>query len=305
MAFDEIVIAENGYVMIHEPASESVGTASELERKAEMLKKLDQSMVNAYSQRTGLSEEEVRALMKDETYMNASEALNYGFVTTVASGAVASRIQPQARHKSKLPQRVYASLFGEGSRGDNSETTKEQPMSNTQQPVAAPVQEIKAAYPRAKADFIVRCLERSLPMASVAKAASDEMLSENEQLVAQNEELMAKCRAMEEELTALKAKGMEEETTTAEGEEYEPEAEYDEEEEVTMRAKAKAKAAARGAKPVARVRGKSSKLASATAEWNAAIKDTLGTVGGDRMRAVAMVNRRFPGLRERMLAEHN
>jgi ATP-dependent protease ClpP protease subunit len=56
MAFDEVEIAENGYVMIHEPASATDGTSSELKKSAELLDKLDQSMVTAYAKKTGLSE---------------------------------------------------------------------------------------------------------------------------------------------------------------------------------------------------------------------------------------------------------
>lgn len=298
MAFDEVEIAENGYVMIHEPSSYVEGTAGDFTKNAELLAKLDQSMVEAYSKKTGLSEYEARELMKDETFMNASEALNYGFVNSISSTPVATRIEPQARHRKKLPQRVFAALFGVGSDdGDNREKTKETPVSDTQKPVAASVKEIKAAFPKMKSDFILSCIEKQMPMASVASAAAEE-------LMAVNEELMAKCKAMEEEITAYKAKAMEceEEEPTAEGEEYEePTAEGEEEQPTASRVKARHT----GAKPVARARSKGSKSTNATAEWSKAIDQCLPVAGGNRMRAVALANRRFPGLRERMLAEHN
>ena len=44
---------------------------------------------------------------------------------------------------------------------------------------------------------------------------------------------------------------------------------------------------------------------SATAKWRAAVDACLPDCRGDRMRAVQMVNRSHPGLRERMLAEVN
>ena len=283
MAFDDVEIAENGYVMVHEPASSVDGTASEMTKSAELLAKLDQSMVEAYARKTGLSEAEARMLMQDETFLNASEALNYGFVTSISSRQVQTQIKPTARHQ-KLPQRVYASLFSGGSDGDKSETTEEKPMST--QPVAASIKEIKAAFPKMKDSFFVKCLEKELPLASVAGAAAEELMAENQ-------ELMAKVAAMEEEMTSLKAKAMEDE-------EVKPDA-MEGEEEVTEEETAKATAKV-GAKPVARA--KSSATKDATTRWNEAVDAALATAK-TRFKAVAIANRKHPGLREQMLAEAN
>lgn len=285
MAFDDVEIAENGYVMVHEPASSVDGTASEMTKSAELLAKLDQSMVEAYARKTGLSEAEARMLMQDETFLNASEALNYGFVTSISSRQVQTQIKPTARHE-RLPQRVYASLFSGGSDGDKSDTSEEQSM--TTQPVAASIKEIKAAFPKMKDSFFVKCLERELPLASVASAAAEELMAENQ-------ELMAKVSAMEEEMTSLKAKAMEEGKAKA-MEEGEAEAEYDEEE--TAKAKAKL-----GAKPVARAKTAAASK-NATARWNEAVDAALATAK-TRFKAVAIANRKHPGLREQMLAEAN
>ncbi len=142
MAFDDVEIAENGYVMIHEPASNVEGTASDMTKSAELLVKLDQSMVAAYAKKTGLSEIEARGLMQDETFMNASEALTFGFVNRISSKSVQTRIQPTSRH-TKMPQRVYAALFG-GTQGDNHEPTKEvNPMSTTQNHSPHPSRKLK------------------------------------------------------------------------------------------------------------------------------------------------------------------
>ena len=66
--------------------------------------------------------------------------------------------------------------------------------------MAPSIKEIKAAFPKMKDSFFVKCLERELPIASVASAAAEELMAENQ-------ELMAKVAAMEEEMTALKARG--------------------------------------------------------------------------------------------------
>lgn len=281
MAFDDVEIAENGYVMIHEPATSVDGTASDMTKSAELLAKLDQSMVAAYAKKTGLSEDEARIFMREETFFNASEALNYGFVNRINAKAVPTRIAPQARH-TKMPQRVFAALFGAGLNGDNRDTTTEIPMSETQKPVAASIKEIKAAFPKMKDSFFVKCLERELPLASVAGAAAEELMAENQ-------ELMAKCTAMEEELTALKAKAMEEETAM-------------EQEEVVEEETAKATAKS-GLKPVAKAKATVA-TSTATDQWNAAIEAALPTAK-TRFKAVAVANRKHPGLREKMLEEVN
>jgi len=281
MAFDEIEIAENGYVMIHEPSSYTEGTSSDLQKTSELLAKLDQSMVSAYSKKTGLSEDEARGLMQEETFMNASEALAMGFVNRINPTKVQTRMSPQAKHE-KMPQRVYAALFGAGSGGETREPTKEKPMSDTQKPVAATIQEIKAAYPKAKAEFVLRMLEANKPMASVAAAAAEELMTENQ-------ELQAKLTAMTEEMTALKAK--------AEGVEVEV---MPEEETETEEPPAKATASS-GAKPVARAKAGSHSV-NATAKWDAAVTACLPQAGS-KMKAAIMANKKNPGLREQMLAE--
>jgi glutamyl/glutaminyl-tRNA synthetase len=165
---------------------------------------------------------------------------------------------------------------------------------STTQPVAASIKEITAAFPKMKDSFFVKCLERELPLASVAKAAAEELMEENTALAAQ-------CKAMEEELTALRAKAMDdEETPAAEGEEEDPNAEG-EEEETTAKAKATAR---RGAKPVARAKSPASGGLSATQRWNDAIEAALPTAK-TRFKAVAIANRKHPGLRAQMLAEAN
>ncbi len=295
MAFDDVEIAENGYVMIHEPASNVEGTASDMTKSAELLAKLDQSMVAAYAKKTGLSEIEARGLMQDETFMNASEALTFGFVNRISSKSVQTRIQPTSRH-TKMPQRVYAALFG-GTQGDNHDPTKEvNPMSTTQ-PTAASIKEIKAAFPKMKAEFFVKCLEKELPLASVASAAAEELMQENAALQTQ-------CKAMEEELTTLRAKAMEIEV--------EPDPETDpavdpnaEGEDPTVEDPNKAKATARsGAKPVARSKSPAGSGLSATQRWNATVEAAFPTAK-TKFKAVAIANRKNPGLREQMLAEAN
>lgn len=280
MAFDDIEITPNGYMMLHNPYVEVEGDDEELASKSQLLAGLKQNMVEAYAARTGKTTEEITAILKKETFLSARQALAEGFVTRISTTPVTGRVFAKLNN---MPHGVVAALFGAGSGGDESEPTKEQSMSSSQ-PAAATLQEIKAAFPKAKADFIVKCLEKSLPMASVAQAAVEEMMSENQ-------ELMAKVRAMEEELAKYKS---------MEKPEEEPAAMEDVEEEEVEQAPVAKK---RGVQPVAVARRSSGP--SAKKRWDDAVNEQLKQFKGDRPKAVMAANRANPGLREQMLAEIN
>lgn len=282
MAFDDIEMSPNAYLMLHNPRVGMEGDDDELAATAGMIGKLKANMVEAYAARSGKTPEEITAILKAETYMNATDAVANGFADRVTTKPIAGR--PLA-HMESMPHGVVAALFGAGSRGD-SESHKEHSMSDSK-PVAATVQEIKSAFPKAKAEFVLSCIEKSLPIASVAAAAAEEMMSENE-------ELMAKVAAMEEELAAAKA--MLDEKAKAE-EPAEEEAKAMEEEET-----AKAKARRTGVAPIAR--GTASKP-SAKARWDEAVDKAIERCNGNRAKAVALANKSNPGLRQAMLTEVN
>jgi ATP-dependent protease ClpP protease subunit len=285
MAGDEIEMSPNAYFMLHNPRINIEGDDEELGKNAKMIADLKNNMVNAYANRTGKSVEEIQGVLKAETYFNATDAVAFGLADRITQKPVNGR--PLACIAT-MPHGVVSALFGAGSGGDN-DSKKGHTMTEST-PVAATVQQIKAAYPKAKAEFVLSCLERSLPMASVASAAAEEMMKENE-------ELKAKVSAMEEELAKAKAEITIE---TEEEEEMPAEAKAKAAEEEEKKADAKARAS--GVKPVAK--GTSGRP-SASAQWSQAVDNALAKCGGNKMKAVALASRQNPGLREQMLAEVN
>ena len=282
-AFEDVEISSNGYMMLHNPYAAVEGDDEDFARQSEMLGKLKTSMVSAYAQRSGKSEDEIKAILKNETYLNAQQSVEMGLAKRIAGQPVIGRAFAKVK---TMPHGVVAALFGAGSDGENRET-EGKPMSTA--PVAATIQEIKAAYPKAKSDFIVKCLERSLPMASVASAAAEEMMSENEDLKKQ-------VSAMTEELAKYKAAELEI-STEDEGEEEEPAMAMEDEEK-----KPDAKAKARGVRPVAKARTSGP---SASVRWGQAVDAAMAKTGNNKMKAVALASRNHPGLREAFLAEVN
>lgn len=280
MAFDEVEMSPNAYLMLHNPRVDMEGDDDELSATAGLIGKLKANMIEAYASKSGKTPEEITAILKAETYMNAVDAVANGFANRITEKRVQARAFAQL---DKMPHGVVAALFGAGSGGEESEKTTEKSMSDAK-PVAATVQEIKAAFPKAKAEFVLSCIEKSLPMASVASAAAEEMMKENEELV-------AKVSAMEDELG--KAKAMIDEAAKAKAMEGE--------EETVEEESAKATAKRTGVAPVAR--GTASKP-SARVQWSESI-DKKVTAGMSRPDAIMAVDRDNPGLRAAMIAEAN
>ena len=84
MAGDEIVMAENAFLMIHRVSSGVEGTAETMRAEAALLEKLEEQIVAIYAARTGKSPGALFKAMQAETWYSAAESLAEGFCTSVA-----------------------------------------------------------------------------------------------------------------------------------------------------------------------------------------------------------------------------
>ena len=84
MAGDEIVMPENAFLMIHDPAGLVMGTAADMRAMAEALDKVKGSLVAGYAGRSGRDPEDIAALMAAETWFDAKDALEAGLATRIA-----------------------------------------------------------------------------------------------------------------------------------------------------------------------------------------------------------------------------
>lgn len=96
MGADTIKISPTAQIMIHKALlTRASGNSDDLEKAVNALKSSDQSIINAYVSKTGLSEDEIFKMMKNETFMSANEAIEKGFADEIMTfekdlGAVAS-----------------------------------------------------------------------------------------------------------------------------------------------------------------------------------------------------------------------
>jgi ATP-dependent Clp protease protease subunit len=83
MAGDTINIASNGLMMIHDPWGIAMGSAEDFRKMADSLDKIGGAIVDTYVARTSQTADEVTAMMHEETWLNADEAVAKGFADAI------------------------------------------------------------------------------------------------------------------------------------------------------------------------------------------------------------------------------
>lgn len=74
-------MAENALLMVHKPLTLQDGNADDLRRTADILDKYEANLLAVYTSVTGIDSEELTAMLREETFLNAEEALAKGFAT--------------------------------------------------------------------------------------------------------------------------------------------------------------------------------------------------------------------------------
>lgn len=99
MAGDEIKIAENGFLMIHDAWGMTAGSAEDLRRTADLLDTTTGAIADVYVGRTKNPMDKIRKWMKDETWFTGREALDAGFADSMVENLkIAAKFDPN-RHK--------------------------------------------------------------------------------------------------------------------------------------------------------------------------------------------------------------
>jgi ATP-dependent Clp protease, protease subunit len=83
MAASEISMGDNAMLMIHNPWTSVQGDSNDMRKMAETMDKVKVSMVTAYRRHTKKTVDEVGAIMDEETWMTADEAVSEGFAESV------------------------------------------------------------------------------------------------------------------------------------------------------------------------------------------------------------------------------
>jgi ATP-dependent protease ClpP protease subunit len=85
MSGDEVRMADNAYLMIHEARVGVFGEAKDLRQNAELLEKMNDNISAMYDNKAGKGKKHWRNLMSEETWFTASEAKEAGLVDSIYS----------------------------------------------------------------------------------------------------------------------------------------------------------------------------------------------------------------------------
>lgn len=83
MAGDERIMSSASLLMIHNAWTYTAGNANDLRKEADDLEKITQASINVYMSEVNISEEELKQLLDDETWITPQEAFEKGFATTM------------------------------------------------------------------------------------------------------------------------------------------------------------------------------------------------------------------------------
>lgn len=92
LAGKELIMRAGTFFMIHDPWSLVIGNSDEMRKTADILDKIAAQIFGIYSERTALTDDELKAAMKSETWYTPQEAVDAGFASVVQGEKVAASV---------------------------------------------------------------------------------------------------------------------------------------------------------------------------------------------------------------------
>lgn len=97
MAGDERVMSTASLLMIHNAWTYASGNAKELRKQADDLDTITQASINAYMQEVNITEEELRQMLDNETWISPQEAIEKGFITSIVNEREAEQVSQSVK----------------------------------------------------------------------------------------------------------------------------------------------------------------------------------------------------------------
>lgn len=258
MGGDIVMITPTGQLMIHNSVTETRGDKREHQHTAEMLKTVDAGIANAYRLKTGMSQQELTALMNKETWMSAQDAMKYKFVDEVmfdpenqlsAVAAVTGDMIPDEILEKIRTQ--FANFKKEGAtkmpdainnqnqnQGGAAQASSQQPQPQAQAPQQAPQQQHSPTNNASQADIVaqerarLKAIDEIAPgidpdLVNEAKYGDNPMSAEQLAFRAMKEGKMLNTGILETAIQANKAAGTENVKAQTDGQQQGQEKEFD------------------------------------------------------------------------------
>lgn len=97
MAGDERIMNTASLLFIHNAWMYTAGNASQLRKQADDLDTITQASINAYMQHVNITEDKLKELLDEETWLLPSEALEMGFATSIVGETATEKAAASAR----------------------------------------------------------------------------------------------------------------------------------------------------------------------------------------------------------------
>lgn len=202
LAGSPVKMASNGFYMIHNPWGSATGDSYEMRKQAELLDRIRMNMVNAYAAKSGQEPELIESWMDAETWFTAEQAQAAGFVDEITDGmaiAASANFRALAKYRN-----TPADLTARAEQMENPSApeivaeepevieTPEATVVSESVPEEQPVTEPEAEVEKPE--------EAAAPVAPVAIAAADSILSKYNALAAERDAIRAELVAAKGQL---------------------------------------------------------------------------------------------------------
>lgn len=121
MAGDERIMSTASLLMIHNAWTYASGNSKELRKQADDLDKITQASINAYMQEVNITEEELKQMLDDETWITPQEAIEKGFITAIVNEKEAEEVSQSV--KKSLMKLILNAKNKENQEDDEDDTT--------------------------------------------------------------------------------------------------------------------------------------------------------------------------------------
>jgi ATP-dependent Clp protease protease subunit len=106
MAGDEINIADNAMMMIHNAWGMGIGTAQEIRKTADVLDSISATIAGTYAKRSGTKLDKIAGMMDAETWFNAQEAKDCGLADAIVDNMKMAACAFDAKRFRNAPKRL-------------------------------------------------------------------------------------------------------------------------------------------------------------------------------------------------------
>jgi ATP-dependent Clp endopeptidase proteolytic subunit ClpP len=190
---DEVIMAENSLFMIHNAWGGTSGEAKDMRKTAETLDKITSELTDIYVKKTGLSYDALAEMMDEESWLNAQEAFDLGFIDTISDSIKVAAKYDVSKFKNITQEEIKNKLSININNKKMTNELKDWFNSKVEEIVTAVKGEVKVSADVAEQTAI-----------TVNLGDNEEITNKISEFEAKNIELSSKMSLLEEELISAK-----------------------------------------------------------------------------------------------------